>query len=372
MTTSLDHLARGRDNNLNLIRIVAAAMVLVSHSFVIASGNPHAEPWDAVLGRSPGGMAVDIFFVISGFLVSGSLVKQASIGPYLMARAVRIYPGLWVALLLTVLVVGWCATSASPAAFFTDPQTWRYLLRNGTMVLGAEAVLPGAFEAQPFAGVVNGSLWTLRHELRLYLLLALAWWLLQRWAPGRALDRLKWLVTLAAVGLSALALWQLGASDRSDLVRMGGMFFTGAALHAWRQQVQLGGPRGLLMVAVALLAMVAGAAVSPRVFEPVYRLAMPLVVCWMAFVPAGPWRAWNRLGDYSYGVYIYAFPVQQLCLLAWPGLGPWGLTGVAGVITLALAVASWYAVESPALEWLHRRRQRRQAAAAAAAVTVAG
>ena len=215
MTTSLDHLARGRDNNLNLIRIVAAAMVLVSHSFVIASGNPHAEPWDAVLGRSPGGMAVDIFFVISGFLVSGSLVKQASIAPYLMARAVRIYPGLWVALLLTVLVVGWCATSASPAAFFTDPQTWRYLLRNGTMVLGAEAVLPGAFETQPFAGVVNGSLWTLRHELRLYLLLALAWWLLQRWAPARALARLRWLVTLAAVGLSALALWQLGASDRS-------------------------------------------------------------------------------------------------------------------------------------------------------------
>lgn len=89
-------------------------MVLVSHSFVIATGNPQAEPWDGLLGRSPGGMAVDIFFVISGFLVTASVTKQPSLWPFLLARGLRIYPGLWVALLLTALVVGGGATSACP------------------------------------------------------------------------------------------------------------------------------------------------------------------------------------------------------------------------------------------------------------------
>ena len=177
MTTSLASLANGRDNNLNLIRIIAAGMVLVSHSFVIASGDPQAEPWHAVIGRSPGGLAVDLFFVVSGFLVTASVMKQTSVLPYLLARGLRVYPGLWVALLLSVLVVGMGYSSLSGAAFFADPQTWRYLARNALMIAGGEGALPGSFPSNPFGPVVNGSLWTLRYELRL----SMCFWL---WVGG--------------------------------------------------------------------------------------------------------------------------------------------------------------------------------------------
>ncbi|RYF39834.1 MAG: acyltransferase, partial [Comamonadaceae bacterium] len=65
----LDILSKGRNNNLNLIRMLAATMVLVSHSYVVVSGDPHSEPWVRLLGMTPGGIAVDAFFVLSGFLV---------------------------------------------------------------------------------------------------------------------------------------------------------------------------------------------------------------------------------------------------------------------------------------------------------------
>lgn len=349
-TTTLATLARGRDNNLNLLRIVAAGLVLVSHSFVIASGDPRAEPWDAVLGRSPGGLAVDIFFLISGFLVTGSAMKQAAVWPYVRARALRIYPGLWVALLFTLALVGAGFSSLPAGAFFSEPQTWKYLAKNALMITGAEAVLPGAFATNPFTGVVNGSLWTLRYELRLYALLALGWWALGHWARGQAVQRLRTAVTALALVLSAAAVAQLWAPAQSDAVRLGGMFFTGAAMWTWRERLQLRGR----WVLGGVVAMVLAALVSPRLFEPVYRAALPGAVCWLAYRPAGWLRAYNRLGDYSYGVYIYAFPVQQALVAAWPGLSVAGLTAWAGALTLALAVLSWHAVEQPALRWGRR------------------
>jgi peptidoglycan/LPS O-acetylase OafA/YrhL len=112
-------------------------------------------------------------------------------------------------------------------------------------------------------------------------------------------------------------------------------------------------------VVACLLALGLAALVSPRAFEPVYRLAMPYVVFWLAYRPGGLLRAYNRVGDYSYGVYIYAFPVQQMLVAWFPGLGIWPLTAAAGAITLLLAVLSWHGVESPALRWRHRSRPGR-------------
>ena len=280
MPTRLSTLSRGRDNHLNLLRVIAASMVLVSHSFVLVSGNPASEPWHDLIGRSPGGVAVDVFFIISGFLVTGSLQRQGSISGYLAARALRIYPGLWVALLLTVLAVGLMGLSTlSTPAFFADGQTWRFLARNAVMVAGGEGLLPGAFLGNPLPGAVNGSLWTLRYELRLYLLLALVWWgagLLARQLPGwrieSVLTGLASLFTLLAVGM----MWTPWSSD---FVRMAGMFFAGATLWAWRQQISL---RGEVVLASGA-AMTVALALSPQLFELAYRLGLPYGVMWLAY-----------------------------------------------------------------------------------------
>lgn len=133
-------------------------------------------------------------------------------------------------------------------------------------------------------------------------------------------------------------------------MRLGGMFFVGGAAWVWRDRLPVNG----WVVVLGLLAMGLAATVSVRVFEPVYRLAMPYAVFWLAYRPGGWLRAYNRAGDYSYGVYIYAFPVQQMLVASMPGIGVWQLTAAAGAITGLLAVLSWHLVEQPALAWRHR------------------
>ena len=163
----------GRDNNLNFIKFVAATMVLMSYSFALFTGDASTEPWRKTLGMSMGGVVVDIFFCASGFLVAGSLIASQIARDFLAARALRIYPGLWVALLLVVLIMGPLVTTHPNGIFFGSTETWKHLARNAVMVFGGAFQLPGVFEQNPWKGAVNGSLWTLPYELRAYLALAL-------------------------------------------------------------------------------------------------------------------------------------------------------------------------------------------------------
>ncbi len=341
-------LSVGHDNNLNLLRVLAASLVLVSHSYVLATGEPSAEPWTAHLGMSPGGLAVDIFFAVSGFLVTASLVGSASLWRFVSARALRIYPALWVALALTTLVVGVGFTDLSAADFFRDRQTWRYLGINAFMVT-AEGPLPGAFAHVPFAGAVNGSLWTLRYELRMYALLALCWFISRCLRPRASVAEVRAGFAGVVIGV-AFAFVVIGLAmplrgRHSDFIALGAMFFQGAALFVLRGRVTIAWP----LLAAMLAACGAAALVSPLAFGTVYRLCLPLAALHLAFLPGGPLRRYNRLGDYSYGIYIFAFPVQQMLMARFPSLDPLGLMAAAVVPTLVLAVLSWRVVEEKAL-----------------------
>ena len=103
--------------------------------------------------------------------------------------------------------------------------------------------------------------------------------------------------------------------------------------------------------AVALLVAVALAGA----FLPAYMVVLPYLVMWLAYVPAGPVRAYNQVGDYSYGIYIYAFPVQQAVVALVPGISPAGVLAASLPIVAMLAVLSWHLIESPALGLLRRR-----------------
>jgi peptidoglycan/LPS O-acetylase OafA/YrhL len=98
--------SRERDNNFKLIRVAAALAVLVTHSFVLATGDRDAEPLNDSLGLTLGDIAVDVFFVTSGFLVTASLLRRERTLDYLRARALRVYPALWAMLLVVVFALG--------------------------------------------------------------------------------------------------------------------------------------------------------------------------------------------------------------------------------------------------------------------------
>ena len=171
----LSSYSQGRDNNFNLIRIIAALAVLVTHSFAVAIGSGDAEPFRGSLGMTMGSIAVDVFFITSGFLVTSSLLNRQSTIEFVWARVLRIFPALLAMLLLTVFALGVFLTSLPISAYFSLPMTYIYLAKNATLLMGVAYNLPGVFDSNPYKSAVNGSLWTMPHEVRMYAILTIVW-----------------------------------------------------------------------------------------------------------------------------------------------------------------------------------------------------
>ncbi|MBI5924994.1 MAG: acyltransferase [Aquabacterium sp.] len=338
----------GRDNNLHLIRILAAYAVLVSHSFVLATGDGANEPFARSLGVTVGAIAVDVFFIASGLLVTGSLLVKQDLREFAWARARRIFPALFVMLVLVVFVMGPTLTRMPLSAYFADGATYQYLLKSATLVTGMGKSLPGLFEHNPFPQAVNGSLWTLKFEIRMYVILGLMWLLIR--VLLKMPDGVFKAIVLLVAGLAGFMHLKacLGFGAYSQSVHLFFMFFMGASIYLLKDQITLSWPI-FAIVAVGILA----AATSRTLFPVAYTMAIPYLLVFLAYVPAGRIRAYNTVGDYSYGTYIYAFPVQQALASCFPGIGVWAMTIMASGIVLPLAMLSWHFVEKPMLS---RRR----------------
>jgi peptidoglycan/LPS O-acetylase OafA/YrhL len=360
MTVMLSRSASGRDNNFNLIRFLAAALVLYSHAYPL-SGTP-GEPLEKLAGFSLGHFAVDVFFAVSGFLVTGSLLGKRRLGPFLRARVLRIFPALVASSVLTAFVVGALHTSLPLPVYFREADTWRFALQNATcwpwqIVYG----LPGTFTHVPVSDVVNGSLWSLPFELNMYAGLAIAG-LLAYTGPRLLGDRvLRAIVAGAVVAILAYTANETfefanGFTTRQG-IRLSALFATGAAFYVLRERVVLS--RAWFAAALAGLgtALVWGHAVAV-----LYTVSLQYVVLWLACVPAGFVRRYNALGDYSYGFYLWAFPVEQSVMAWYPGASRIALTLLSGLPTLALAMLSWHLLESPMLALKDRWSPRPPAA----------
>ena len=341
----------GKDNNLNLVRFVAAFAVLVSHSFVLATGDFSGEPLRASLGMSLGEIAVDIFFAASGFLVARSLVQRKSGVEFLWARLLRIYPALIAMIVLCVLVVAPAFGTLGFYDLLFAHGTRHFVFQNLTLVRGVELTLPGLFENAPWKGIVNGSLWTMTYELRLYLSLVGLWWLLR---PFPRLRPKLFMASCTAIALLALVWYArtltVGQTDKVGLIdpvpRLVLMFYAGTAWWIFSGKVILDGRLLLASGAVLAAARLAGA---ETLFHLLFALWLPYAVWWLAFVPAGAIRGFNRIGDCSYGLYIYAFPLQQIWAISFPGAGPWAMVAGAGTATVLLGFLSWHLLEKRAL-----------------------
>ena len=342
---TLSNYTQGRDNNFNLIRIMAALAVLVTHSFALAIGTGAAEPFRDSLGMTMGTIAVDIFFVTSGFLVTGSLLTRHSALEFLWARTLRVFPALLVMLLLTVFGLGPLVTSWPLSAYLTDAGTYGYLLKCATLVSGVQYNLPGVFADNPFKSAVNGSLWSLPYEIRMYAIVVMVWLVFRRIqrVGGRAFSIAIVSAALAA-GLFVLAR-HIDGLPADQFVTLFFMFFSGAACFLLKGHIPLS-PGYFCFCAMALLS---SALVSPRAFFVVYLLTIAYSVLYLAYIPSGSVRIYNRVGDYSYGVYIYAFPVQQSVAALIPGVSVLLLFLISACITLSLAVLSWHLIERRAL-----------------------
>jgi peptidoglycan/LPS O-acetylase OafA/YrhL len=321
-------------NHFNLIRLVAAWLVIYGHAWAI-TGSPGGDLVAHLTQiKFAGAVAVDVFFVISGFLITASLQRNTIRG-YLGSRALRIFPALVVCVAVTTFVVGPLLTTSHD---YWIADTWRYFWSNATL-WRAEYHLPGMFEGQP-SNVVNGSLWTLPIEARLYVALLVAV-LLGMLAVRRYV--FAWLALLTAI--VAWAHWRAPVPDwlANDFWCVA-CFTTGTALWLLRDRIRLSWKP--VVVSLLLAAVLRG---TPFFVVPYFAL-VSYGTLWLGFVQRPPRIVHN---DLSYGLYLYGWLAAQIVQHALPG-GAIRNFVLASVLAFACAAGSWFLVERPALH-LKRR-----------------
>lgn len=349
--------AANRDNNFDFLRFFAAAMVVFGHSYGL-SGQAHQEPLRLFSGSyDSADIAVHVFFVMSGFLIAGSWLNSHSVLDFAAKRALRIVPALVVSVLFIVLVVGPLATRLPLSEYLAAPGTLAYL---GNALLITEFRLPGVFESNPFAHTVNGSLWTLPYEVLMYATV-LTLGLLKVFGRSMALIGL---VLMVGVHFYLIPVYEVQSDLLRKATRLGMFFYAGVVFYLYRQRLVWSWKIAALLVATNL------ASARSEYWELVHVLTLPYLTLYLAQLRIPRLAGFGKAGDFSYGLYIFAFPLQQL-IMHWSDgsmpLVPFMLLSFAA--SMAAAVLSWYLIESPALK-LKRYLPRRQRAAAPAVATV--
>lgn len=324
------------------IRLFAALIVLLHHCRTVQYADLRD---DALFHFSHGFMdfgrfAVVIFFALSGFLVTPGLTRQGDVVTYAVNRSLRIFPGLILNVVLTILVLGPLLTTHSLGSYFSDPQTYRYLKNIVTSMVH---YLPGVQTRNGSPLIVNGALWTLRFELLCYIVLAIGS------VVGLLVRRRFFLVLwLASYALYvAMNFEPRIASHLSDrFVTFTALFVyfdAGAVLFLFGDYIPFSSSLAIAATAATLIALPleGGAIVMP--------LSLPYVAvsCGLSFLPG---KALLR-HDLSYGVYVIHAPILVALIVLFPGLRIWWVAvAVVFSVTIVLAYASWIFIESPALK----------------------
>lgn len=336
---STPHVPTTHPHGFDLLRIAAASLVVLSHSWLLPTGSEPVPLGFSDYGFTWGRLGVVVFFVASGYLIAGSWLRRPDPRAFLEKRARRIWPALAVMVLLVALVLGPLVSTAP--GYLTSGETWSFVARN-LLILPYDHALPGVFAGNPSSDV-NGVLWTLGLEVLAYGLLLVAGLL--------GLVRRPWAL-LVVTGVLALGGWNWlhaellmdgrfqAATSRTALLAC---FFAGATLRAFARPVP---GRAALGAAVALLG--AGA-----LDVPLSVLIVPcaaLIVVWAGTRQLPRAAVITRLGDPSYGMYIWGFVIQQGLIAAGMRDAPLlAFAGVSLLATLLAGYASWHLVERRAM-----------------------
>ncbi|WP_025761904.1 acyltransferase family protein [Dyadobacter tibetensis] len=343
-------------NNFHLIRFIAAVMVIYGHSYPLMGLGNLDYIQELSAGTFPTAhMGVCIFFSISGYLIAKSLLDSRTLMSYCWKRFLRIMPGLVVVVLFTIFVVGPIATNLPLSDYFSSNATFQYL-KVMKIFPAYPDTLPGVFQDIP-ATNVNGSLWTLAYEVTCYMLL-LGFFIILRKYLGYAV-----LLLFAGVWGSYF-LWhdtllqthfplRIIHLNLFDLFNFGLYFVVGSLLYLFRQWLPLKGWIAVVLFLAFVLSYFLSSTLGwlpLSVIGWVRYLFLPYFILYIGFKPP-VWRNFEKIGDLSYGLYIYAYPVQQLVATFFlgEGLSVMGMFFISLVGVLPLAWMSWKFIEEPSL-----------------------
>lgn len=329
-----------KPNGFNTIRLLAATAVIVSHAFPLTG---QMEPLARVTGQaSIGTLAVSAFFMISGFLIPASL-DRGSLVQYAIKRSCRIMPGLVVAVLTSAFGFGLLLTRLSASEYLLHPQTWRFVANAILLPTGYD--LPGVFANHPLP-VMNGSLWSLKFEVACYVLVVVVFAIASLRKPAVIAAWLGSLVIARLVADDAGGIW-FYIGQTAGLFRFFGL---GMLFYLFADRISVRRNWGWVAAAATVAAAFTGW------FMEVAAIAGSYAIITLAYCSGDRFKQMTARGDISYGVYLYAFPIQQALLPVSIGFAlPWLANALLTLPLVMLAgLLSWLLIEKPALDFGRR------------------
>ena len=331
----------GFTSGFDYMRVVLALLVVLGHSLLVSgddSGRSYVFPGIVDSIRSPGVLA--LFFALSGFLVSASLIRTKGLGTFLGLRALRIAPALCVEIVLSALILGPILTTSTLSAYFSSGDFYKYFFNTIGWI---HYNLPGVFLNHPAGRQVNGSLWTVPYEAECYIALTLLAFVGLKKRP-------KTFLAAFCVMTILLCIYYLihGDPDPSRSTATGRQlvlfFLSGVLLYLHRDHVPYSGKTFIVAAALSVALIRSHTLIYLAPFPVAYVVAylgltqprkLPIVFT----------------GDYSYGIYLYAYPMQQAAYQLFDVGRTWyGNFGLAVMAVCLFAAFSWHAIEKPALK----------------------
>ena len=325
----LETVIKRSNNNFDLIRLLAALMVVFGHSFQLFRNDGYSEPVSHYFpDLNCGGLAVDIFFFLSGLFITASFVNSPSSRAFIIMRLFRIWPALIVCTIVTVFLVGPVVSKLTVFQYFNSKITWSYLFRNITLQ-NVRFFLPGVFDANHNPRTVNGPLWTLPVEVGCYFLIfvmGIMYVFKEKWFTI--------LIFTTLILLYALNYEQLFIYWNKPVP----FFFAGSLAFILRKHIVID-----YKICLGLIALI-------FIHYNIILLYTAIIYAVLVIGSSGIVRKIKLPADYSYGIYIYGWLTQQVLSYYIPGITSCKslLITIPGVFLIASL--SWHFIEHPFLK----------------------
>ena len=334
-------------NNFDFLRIVFALTVALSH-LIELSEQGILEPFKIYFNAR---LSIDGFFIVSGFLIAKSYENSTSTKDYIIRRAKRIIPAYAVVILASAFLFSFISVN-SFNDYFSNTQFWNYLLANLSFQNYIEPCLPGVFESNKICAI-NGALWTIKIEEAFYLLVPIFYWLVR----VKKLNYYLLIIIVYVLSVTYFSYFMSVNNYRIAKQLPGALAFFTTGIVFYKNFSFLLKWKDYIIIPCLILFIV-----EQYVFHT--QILKPIVFGFMVFFIAYSFKFLNnfgKYGDFTYGIYIYHFPIIQLFVF----LGFFNTYSIAIsclvvlMVTLLLAILSWYLLEMPYLSESRRSRQKK-------------
>lgn len=330
-------------NNFNILRLVAALSVVFSHTFTFY--NNAAEPFYLLTGVYASMVGLVVFFTISGFLITKSLLTSTSLLQYCIKRLLRILPALYISTFITMLIIAPLLTPFDLKTYFTDPLFWKYL----QVLLAFKPIQP-----LPGVGVLNGSLWSIALEVKLYIALVFLYFITQKLPKIKIKYLILWCFSglfILKIGISTLNIYTLTNNYTSTLT-FTTLFLLGSTISVFPTVLDF--HKKYLPLFAFLICVLS--CFFKDLAIPTLMLALPYLVLHIGLKHSKIGDFVTEKGDFSYGIYVYALPLQHLLahFINLENTSPITFFALILVFLLPIAAFSWHFIEKPALALKNR------------------